>query len=147
MLVCVSGLCAKEKLLVGGIVCINQAENSEKSHQVRSMGRIYASARKVHVWLGPGTDEDADAVDILFDPSGSVRENWTAISGRHYRAFSDNLAPAIVSFERFVSRGWFTRRWVLQEICLGREVLVHCGDCEVRRSRFMNNAIAISQVH
>jgi len=37
-------------------ICLNQADNEEKSVQVQLMGEIYSQARKVHIWLG-----DADS--------------------------------------------------------------------------------------
>jgi hypothetical protein len=35
------------------LVCINQADISEKGEQVRLIGNTYAPANQVHVWLGP----------------------------------------------------------------------------------------------
>lgn len=35
-------------------VCINQADCTEKGHQVRYMGDIYSLAKTTFVWLGPG---------------------------------------------------------------------------------------------
>jgi hypothetical protein len=65
MLVCVDGYNG-QIVLTNDEVCINQANNQEKSQQVRMMDRVYASARKVRVWLGPATDEEIDAVSPLF---------------------------------------------------------------------------------
>ncbi|KAH6976534.1 heterokaryon incompatibility protein-domain-containing protein [Ilyonectria sp. MPI-CAGE-AT-0026] len=36
------------------IVCVNQADLSERSQQVRLMSRIYPMAKAVHIWLGEG---------------------------------------------------------------------------------------------
>jgi hypothetical protein len=33
-------------------LCIDQSNTSERNHQVAQMGRIFSSARLVHVWLG-----------------------------------------------------------------------------------------------
>lgn len=82
------------------------------------MGKIYASARKVHVWLGPAADEDALAVDDIFEPGEPDYEKRSFLQWRHCRAFPDNLTPEFLSLEHFVSRSWFTRRWVLQEVFL-----------------------------
>ena len=37
-------------------ICINQAADAEKSHQVNMMGRIYNRAQMVRVWLGSKDD-------------------------------------------------------------------------------------------
>jgi hypothetical protein len=41
----------KSRVLWADAMCINQTDNVEKSHQVRSMDRIYRKARAVPVWL------------------------------------------------------------------------------------------------
>jgi hypothetical protein len=128
-------------------VCISQAHNAEKNHQVRSMGRIYALARKVHVWLGPAADEDALAVDELFWPGGLNFDLLEMVEEIHCRDFPDNLTPAFLSLEHFVSRSWFTRRWVLQEVCLGREVFVHCGERETLWKSFIGSVATLWEVY
>jgi len=40
-------------------ICIHQADNSERNHQVQLMARIYQCARRVIVWLG-GNDPVTD---------------------------------------------------------------------------------------
>jgi hypothetical protein len=40
-------------------ICINQAENEEKGHQVQHMGQIYERARMVVVWLGRESGQEA----------------------------------------------------------------------------------------
>ena len=46
-------------------VCINQADSTEKGHQVQRMGDIYAKAADVLVWLGPGTPETAASMRAM----------------------------------------------------------------------------------
>lgn len=43
----------KPLLLWVDAICINQGDPEEKSKQIPLMGEIYASAKLVHVWLGP----------------------------------------------------------------------------------------------
>lgn len=42
----------KERVLWIDALCINQADNKEKTQQVRIMGEIYSRARNVFIWLG-----------------------------------------------------------------------------------------------
>jgi hypothetical protein len=46
-------------------LCINQVDTKERTHQVRLMGQIYASADHVLVWLGKGDDELWQAMEGL----------------------------------------------------------------------------------
>jgi Heterokaryon incompatibility protein (HET) len=41
-----------ERLIWADAICINQSDNSERSHQVNIMGQIYETAENVAVYLG-----------------------------------------------------------------------------------------------
>ncbi|KAK4118773.1 hypothetical protein N657DRAFT_650963 [Parathielavia appendiculata] len=41
-------------------ICINQDKESEKAHQIRMMHKIYASASRVIIWLGPDETDSGD---------------------------------------------------------------------------------------
>ena len=43
---------SKDRVLWIDVICINQDDTSEKSHQVQQMGDIYRMASQVVVWLG-----------------------------------------------------------------------------------------------
>lgn len=55
---------AGQKLWVDAI-CINQADNAEKSHQVAKMGEIYSQSALVLCWLGPLSDPVGAAIDVV----------------------------------------------------------------------------------
>ncbi|ORY01435.1 heterokaryon incompatibility, partial [Clohesyomyces aquaticus] len=38
-------------------ICIEQANEAEKSHQIRLMGSIYENATRIIAWPGPPTDD------------------------------------------------------------------------------------------
>ncbi|KAF5685648.1 cytochrome P450 monooxygenase monooxygenase [Fusarium denticulatum] len=46
-------------------ICINQADNAEKSHQVAKMGEIYSQCGLVLCWLGPLSDSIGTAIDVI----------------------------------------------------------------------------------
>lgn len=51
-------------------LCIDQRDNSEKSHQVKQMSQIYSGASDVVVWLGAASDDS----DLAFDASPGLRQ-------------------------------------------------------------------------
>ncbi|OAL48543.1 HET-domain-containing protein, partial [Pyrenochaeta sp. DS3sAY3a] len=98
-------------------ICINQNDEDEKAKQVASMGEIYHTANKVHVWLGPetGTDE----VPAAFAYLKQCILNPEEFPGT-------TVIPVSMAFQlsSFFSRAWFTRRWVLQEVALAHAATV-----------------------
>ncbi|CAO2654062.1 Nn.00g107950.m01.CDS01 [Neocucurbitaria sp. VM-36] len=57
-------------------ICIDQKNEDEKNYQVPLMGRIYSNARKVLVWLGPGTEDSDQAFMILHEFWLLLHERW-----------------------------------------------------------------------
>ncbi|KAH7117743.1 heterokaryon incompatibility protein-domain-containing protein [Dendryphion nanum] len=47
------------------IICINQEDVTEKSHQIPLMADIYSSASSVYCWLGKGTVKSDEAMDYM----------------------------------------------------------------------------------
>lgn len=48
-------------------LCINQADHSERSHQVGFMKEIFASAQAVRVWLGEASEDTSKAFPQVKD--------------------------------------------------------------------------------
>jgi hypothetical protein len=55
---CVASHRFPDQLLWIDALCINQADNSEKGHQVERMGEIYHEAQETLIWLGEGPLEN-----------------------------------------------------------------------------------------
>ncbi|KAI0538667.1 HET-domain-containing protein [Xylaria digitata] len=91
-------------------VCINQNDANERGHQVRLMPQIYYRAQKVLIYIG----EEADNSDFCFKTTDLG--NLTS-SGRFHTALT-----------RLLSRQYFSRVWVLQEVALARTATVICGN-------------------
>jgi len=54
-------------------LCINQDDIVERSNHVKQMGRIYAQAELVHVWLG---EEVSDAERVAFDGLNMITKHF-----------------------------------------------------------------------
>lgn len=123
---------ARVHLVWADAVCINQADDKEKAHQVGMMEEVYAAARRVQIFLG---DKNSDLASTTFDSithinsviqpilsdanttwSGSDLERATirsSLKGMIPRTFPQAI-------EALFSLPWFQRLWVLQEVGLAK---------------------------
>ncbi|KAL0260868.1 hypothetical protein SLS55_004560 [Diplodia seriata] len=93
-------------------VCINQANDLERGHQVKNMTQIYREADQVIVYLGEADDDQSrEALQDL----------------RSYKWIKPGR-PRLHSLRRLLQRPWFTRIWVLQEVYMARSLTVICGN-------------------
>ncbi|KAH8599334.1 heterokaryon incompatibility protein-domain-containing protein [Bisporella sp. PMI_857] len=121
-------------------VCINQKDVPERSEHVSQMGRIYASAANVVVWLGLGTADSDTALDFMNEIGGSFGPNNTLPS--HF--LHPKQTPKWFSFFRLFNRPWFSRRWIIQEISLARTAILCCSNRAVPW-RFLNLVLMFHQ--
>ena len=120
-------------------VCINQQDLGERSRQVKRMGDIYSLADRVVVWLGPERDNSANVLRLLSDLSSEIKVDFrtvtmtpaTSVSAVHFSDKGSSLPYSIDdarSIDALISRPWFSRLWVWQEIRLARNnPIVICG--------------------
>ena len=106
----------RSRILWADAVCINQSDNDEKSHQVRNMGSIYATANMVLVWLG---DEDFSGAFKVLKGLGKAPENGTSTANLKLTDPVDNVIMAVLSV---IGTPWFTRLWTIQEFVLATDV-------------------------
>jgi hypothetical protein len=81
-------------------ICIDQANQEEKEHQIQFMAKIYGHANRVIVWLGVAAD-DSDLVLEVIRLAGAKKSTNSLDSERIQRAV---LA--------LLQRPWFRRIWV-----------------------------------
>lgn len=102
-------------------VCINQQGVNEKNRQVSLMPLIYRQAQTVCVWLGEQSESSAIGVDVL---------NYFATHPRPTRDAPWRILPPKLVHDGLLdvlSREWFQRIWVVQEVALGRRIKMICG--------------------
>ncbi|KAH8763236.1 heterokaryon incompatibility protein-domain-containing protein [Diaporthe sp. PMI_573] len=130
-------------------ICINQMDIEEKSHQVAQMDRVYACAKQVVTYLGPGEEGDNDALDLClriheyFDPLMATSElaglndaTMAEFAGKYTRMELDDIPEELffpeeifdgdgwkkfVRLDNIVSGTWVTRLWLLQENILNNK--------------------------
>ncbi|KAH8585863.1 heterokaryon incompatibility protein-domain-containing protein, partial [Bisporella sp. PMI_857] len=109
-------------------ICIDQDNTQEKGHQVQQMGRIYQNAEQVVIWLGQGTKE----TDLIMDSMKPLHELFVKKEGswRELARFWVKSFPAgcYEGMKFLLSRRWFRRIWILQEVANARVATVLCGN-------------------
>ncbi|KAK7413328.1 hypothetical protein QQX98_007771 [Neonectria punicea] len=134
-------------------ICINQADNDEKGHQVDLMGAIYERASKVFVWLG---EDSTGASKMAFTSLASVnkkistgadKENIPSseiditvsiqgitsgpVTGTRSSLLTDLGPPEKESIQKLCQLPWFSRVWVLQEVGLAKIATASWGDSSI----------------
>jgi hypothetical protein len=113
------------------------------------MGKIYAHAQAVIVWLGPSDDDTQAAIELMniisdrcrqfVHPEGIGRSAWEDelshadhfldyLPDRDDHAASTSRDPRSIFLDRLFSRPWFRRTWVIQEVATCKDVQVMCGN-------------------
>ncbi|KAH8770898.1 heterokaryon incompatibility protein-domain-containing protein [Diaporthe sp. PMI_573] len=101
-------------------ICINQADEEEKSHQVRLMRRIFQRATRVVIWLGDD-DETGCGTSSLSDVISQInRRNFPAVPPPENREIWAAVG-------RLYKSSWFWRVWCLQEAILAPSAQVMLG--------------------
>ena len=132
-------------LWVDGI-CIDQANDKERGHQVRHMGDIYKQAERVIFWLGQPTYETNVILDSLHQlQKESTRhpyrtwelsdprwvELWSIVQPGLEHRYPDLPSRQRQGLEELLNRPWFRRVWILQEVANARAGIVCCGQKSV----------------
>ncbi|KAF2110904.1 heterokaryon incompatibility protein-domain-containing protein [Lophiotrema nucula] len=132
-------LAYQERTLWVDAVCINQADNEERTHQVSQMRHVYESASRVIAYLGKeyeGSDAAMEFLEIVGrDPDihYSPRLNpHIAVHGMDI--CSEGLRDAIISF---LDLDWWKRVWTVQEFALARNSVLQCGDRQLPGSHLI----------
>ncbi|KAH6722048.1 hypothetical protein BKA61DRAFT_701115 [Leptodontidium sp. MPI-SDFR-AT-0119] len=104
------------------------------------MGRIYKAAERVVIWLGQGTKETDLVMDFmkqLHDRNVSVGGDWRPSAQiRLDHVKEDQIAILRDGMKVILTRLWFRRIWILQEIAHARVAIIHCGKKSVSARAF-----------
>jgi len=124
----------KARVLWVDAICINQADDMERKHQVDQMGMIYSQATTVRVWLGMPDELSPKAFRFLENP-GTIRrmregiielDGWEAVAS-------------------LCKRQYWHRLWIIQELVLAARIEIHCGDKVLPWELFSNALFALEE--
>lgn len=110
-------------------LCIDQSNGKERSHQVAIMGQIYQNSQRVLVWLGEHNSNSEKAIEFITNVFQSSRFHKSRqFSSYIYEGDGKYEASEWHAVDYLFRRDYWVRTWIIQEIQLAKNVLVHCGD-------------------
>lgn len=133
------------------LICVNQADDLEKSKQLTEMRSIYRSAELVVGWLGEKSENTDIAMATLGEIEDAMPPHWGDPGDRekHPEDYSPThrwaesithlwsegpngevpfRLPHWVGCNDFMGRQYFQRRWILEEIAMARFPTFLIGD-------------------
>jgi hypothetical protein len=106
-------------------ICINQAGNSEKVHQVQLMSTIFRSALSVFAYVGEEMHNSNLALDAILHLSEIYPRAIGTSLFAHLRSYpAQDVSNAL---NHFFERAWFRRLWIVQEALLANDLRLICG--------------------
>lgn len=105
-------------------LCINQSDDSERGHQVAQMSKIYSGAYCVRAWLGHKT-------------SCAIKA-FKSMAQLHRDEYVPNFGAELL---HVCSRTYWSRLWIIQEVVLARNILIHCAEFELSWDAFSSTVL------
>ncbi|KAH8783873.1 heterokaryon incompatibility protein-domain-containing protein, partial [Hyaloscypha sp. PMI_1271] len=111
-------------------VCINQKDVHDRNRQVRLMGDIYSIAQHTIIFLGLSSPQIDSVLQSIASGSQPPVQSEESL-GVSSQEIPTRQFETIVEDE-ILSRPWFTRVWILQELVLSQNPWLQCGSSRVR---------------
>ncbi|KAK4244068.1 heterokaryon incompatibility protein-domain-containing protein [Corynascus novoguineensis] len=108
-------------------LCI-QSDNSERTFQVAIMDRVYAQARRVVSWLGESDIQVDSAVRLLGKLKDVPLDRVSQPNSNVAQFVKDIPNDDWLALGSLLSRPYFKRAWIVQEIAMAKELLIICGE-------------------
>ena len=132
-----------QRFLWADAICVNLKDPIERADQVCLMRHIYKQASVVHVWLGPMLNTSDLKIFPMFEdlalglsitnlyPKYSKLQVASPVALTVFTA--ENSASILLQrLCKFFELGWWDRLWVLQEVVLAQEAIVHWGESTIK---------------
>lgn len=128
---------------------INQGDLDERALQVSRMPLCYERAKRVVVWTGDEVEHTALVFDLckVLAQTARHRKKWPGPGSLAFEAegYGPRKAAIWTAVFDFYDRPVFTRCWCVQEIAMGLEVVVRCGEHYIRWEDLATAAQVLSQ--
>ncbi|KAL9627226.1 MAG: hypothetical protein Q9164_007668, partial [Protoblastenia rupestris] len=126
-----------KRTLWADAICINQADNSEKTKHVQLMRDVYRRAKRTLIWLGEEYDHSTEGLEFvrhLYNAANNGEAQKPTSSWNAWWPASRRPGSSVSSrsewraFFKLLNRPWFTRAWVVQEVVVSSQPIIVCGD-------------------
>ncbi|KAJ6200611.1 heterokaryon incompatibility protein-domain-containing protein [Bipolaris maydis] len=114
-----------ERLLWADAMCINQHNYKEKSNQVQMMQDIFSKASNVVVWLGKSDSATSPTFEFIRQFGAARTEEMDILWENHITGPTWKRMQA--EYVRIFEHNWWSRAWVVEEVVVGRHVVMQCG--------------------
>ncbi|KAK8860096.1 HET-domain-containing protein [Apiospora arundinis] len=133
----------RDRILWVDALCIDQANDQEKGHQVGQMRLVYQHAESVLIWLGQCMPQVEYAMEMMaiLDKRALQHSDYKKHPLQVWSKESSELklgsdCEVATGFKYLLARPWFQRIWVLQEVACARSATVVCGTHAVSSRTF-----------
>ncbi|KAK4203810.1 HET-domain-containing protein [Triangularia verruculosa] len=118
-------------------ICIDQDNKEEKAQQIPLMSTIYTRAINTMVWLGEGDADLAAAFDFVKDVPDLIQHSSAIRCPEDFErlCLPHPDSPTWKGVWDLVSRPWFQRLWIYQEVILSRDIILACGGPQKTKTR------------
>lgn len=130
-------------------ICIDQQSTLELNHQVGLMSKMFHRANTVLIWLGDASNATDVAMKYISfkiaGASGRPNQNCTCRSVVEGAKTDESDQPCQYHFgsmlveeslQQLLSRRYWSRVWIVQEIMFAQQILIKCGACTVSWKTF-----------
>ncbi|KAF2191187.1 HET-domain-containing protein [Zopfia rhizophila CBS 207.26] len=128
-------------------LCINQSSLEERSREVKRMKRIYETAKSIVVYLGCEL-ENFDTLQNLMNQLGRASQTGKSTLEfiNPWHRGLDAFQKAARSIYDLLSRPYWQRLWIIQELAMGDDnTRVLCGDTRLRWGAIWRIAGALAE--
>ncbi|KAL6691238.1 heterokaryon incompatibility domain-containing protein [Trichoderma pleuroticola] len=160
----------EERVLWIDALCINQADNREKTQQVRLMGQIYSKAQRVLIWLGNNEAIQAGVGKLASRPPDEKHVDWKPLKPVFTNIFFYQAQAFLIwlGFDSAVNMGvanleepqsprqfdwsalvpvvqspWFNRVWCIQELVLASNPIIVTRDSMISWNQFARAVVEL----
>lgn len=114
-------------------VCINQADEGEKTAQINMMNSIYKKTQKVWVWLGIANQLHMKRIISLLPVIAAYNQDLARMSQDSYTVampveLQGLTTDYLESFVCLFRNSWYLPYWVIQEVALAQDITFLCGE-------------------
>lgn len=122
-------------------VCIDQNNPAERNHQVQQMGKIFANAEQVFMWLG-NTENDrllSESITLMEETPGEDTRLLESIISKE-QDYGDVKSP--YDAKDLLRNDYWSRAWVTQEVVLARHAVLLANKEAVELRSFASRVIS-----